>query len=437
MAVPDTAGALVAEPPNGALPPGAAAGPAPERRASRQFLWLSLIASFGAQLAYVTPVVLSLAIRVEDLTPGREQNLGYLTGIGAVVALLAGPVYGQLSDRTRSRFGRRRPWILGAALAGMPALLVMAFAPNVLVLGVGWVLAMATWGQVGVLIGMSHADWLGESQRGKVSGIAGFLAALGPIVGSVLAGAVSRNDLLLFLIPGLLGLVLTIPFVLFFNDTDSRNQVTDTPLSLRALVSSYRFSFTRERDFSINWFVRFFFTAGIYLATTFTSFYVAQLLGVPVADAGSTLAISGGVGVLAMIVGALGGGWLSDRVGRRKPVLLAAAAFFLAGMILVVLADGLPLFYAGMALMNLGIGVFGSADTALMLDVLPDREGAGRYVGMTQVALQLAHAGAPLIAPVFLAIGSGADKNYDALYLAAGLFAVLGALLALPIRSAR
>src|SRR4051794_3686693 len=112
MAVADAA-ALIVEPPNGAPPPGAVTGPAPERRASRQFLWLSLVASFGAQLAYVTPVVLSLAIRVDDLAPGREEYLGYLTGVGAVVALLAGPVFGQLSDRTRSRFGRRRPWILG------------------------------------------------------------------------------------------------------------------------------------------------------------------------------------------------------------------------------------------------------------------------------------------------------------------------------------
>jgi len=61
-----------------------------------------------------------------------------------VVALPAGPVYGQLSDRTRR---------------------------------------------------MSHADWPAPSQRGKISGIAGFLAALGPIIGSVPASAVSRNDL--------------------------------------------------------------------------------------------------------------------------------------------------------------------------------------------------------------------------------------------------
>lgn len=74
-----------------------------------------------------------------------------------------GPLGGQLSDRTRSRFGRRRPWVVGGTLVGLLGLLVMALGPNVLVLGIGWIIAQIGWSQAVNMFTTIQADKLPES----------------------------------------------------------------------------------------------------------------------------------------------------------------------------------------------------------------------------------------------------------------------------------
>ena len=50
---------------------------------------------------------------------GKESMLGTINAAGSVVALIANVVFGTFSDLTRSRFGKRTPWIiLGGLIAG-------------------------------------------------------------------------------------------------------------------------------------------------------------------------------------------------------------------------------------------------------------------------------------------------------------------------------
>ena len=90
------------------------------------FIWLLFGGVFGVYLAFVTPLALSLSIRVNALQPGHPEYLGYILGIGSLAALLVGPLGGQLSDRTRSRLGRRRPWLIGGMIGGTISLVVLA-----------------------------------------------------------------------------------------------------------------------------------------------------------------------------------------------------------------------------------------------------------------------------------------------------------------------
>ena len=71
--------------------------------------------NFGVMLALLTPVLVSMAFKVQHLsgTAGAAGDLGLVLGVGALFALVANPLAGRLSDRTTSRWGMRRPWILG------------------------------------------------------------------------------------------------------------------------------------------------------------------------------------------------------------------------------------------------------------------------------------------------------------------------------------
>jgi hypothetical protein len=66
--------------------------------------------------------------------------------------------------------------------------------------------------------------------------------------------------------------------------------------------------------------------------------------------------------------------------------------------------------------------------------VLPDPDNAAKDMGIFQIANTLPQSLAPVVAPAFLAIGAIQGGNYPALFIAASVFALLGAVAIMPIR---
>lgn len=422
---------------------GIAAGPAGASddlpKVGARYIWFMVLAQFGVFVAFITPIAISLAIRVRQLAPANDEYLGYITGAGALVVMLTSPLLGTLSDRTRTRLGRRRPWMIGGMLLGVVSLVVMATAPSIPVLGLGWILAQLGWGSVLGNLQNSTADRLPESQRGKVAGLTGFATQIAPVFGVVISGAFTSHNLLLFLVPGAVGVVLVTLFVTLVHEDDSRGRTFADVLTVAGVVRRYVYDPRRFPDFSWNWLGRFFFYFGITLNTTFTAFFFAQRLGITVEEVGGIIAALGGAGVLATTVGAIGGGFLSDRLRRRRVFVLAGAAIFALGAVTMAFAPDLTLIIVGSLLTSMGIGTFAAVDQALLLDVLPEKETeAGRYMGITGFATSIPQATAPLIAPLFLLVGAtGDDRNYTLLYAIAAGITLLGGLAVLRIRTVR
>lgn len=408
-------------------------------KVSAKYIWLMVLAQLGVFIAFITPIAISLAVKVSQVTPGQEQNLGYILGAGSLVVMLTGPMLGTLSDRTRTSLGRRRPFIIAGTALGLVSLIVMATADSIVVLALGWVLAQLGWGQALAGLNSSQADRLPESQRGKVSGLVGFANQIGPVVGVVSAGSLMTNNMLLFLVPGIVGVVTCLLFVLFVREESSKSLVFEDRLSLRLIASKYLYNPKQYPDFSWNWLARFLFYFGLTLNTTFTAFFMASRLGVSLQEIAGVIATIGGIGILATTVGAIGGGFLSDRIRRRKPIVLAAAIIFASGIVAMAFAHDMPIIVVGSVLTSIGIGGFSAVDQALLLDVLPEKKtNAGRFLGITGFATSIPQAAAPLIAPLFLTIGAtAAEKNYTLLYLVAAGITLLGGVVVLRIKSVR
>lgn len=404
-----------------------------------RYIWLMVLAQFGVFMAFITPIAISLAIRVQELAPSNEEYLGYITGAGALVVMISGPFLGVASDRTRSRLGRRRPFMIVGTLVGVVSLVLMALAPSVVILGLGWILAQLGWGQVLSNLQISTADRLPESQRGKVAGLTGFATQVAPVFGVIIASGLTGNPLLLFLVPGVVGVVLVALFVLFVHEGDSRGNRFDERITFRSLLGKYLYNPRHYPDFSWNWLGRFLFYFGLTLNTTFTAFFFASRLGLAVAEVAGIIALLGGVGVLATTVGAIGGGFLSDKLRRRRLFLVIAGSLMATGMLIMAFSSDLSALIAGSLIVSVGIGGFAAVDQALLLDVLPEREtDAGRFMGITGFATSIPQASAPLIAPLFLAIGATAgDKNYTVLFVVAAACVFAGGLVVLRIKSVR
>lgn len=88
--------------------------------APRRTIALVLIAAVGM---YVMAMSLStaLSLRIAGVAAANERDALYsrVVSIGALLMIVVIPLAGALSDRTTSRFGRRRPWIVGCLLAAL------------------------------------------------------------------------------------------------------------------------------------------------------------------------------------------------------------------------------------------------------------------------------------------------------------------------------
>ena len=403
----------------------------PIRKAGSSYIWLVIGATFGVYLAFVTPIGLSLSIKLSQIAPGHEEYLGYITGVGAIAAIVANPIVGMLSDRTRSRFGRRRPFLALGTVIGILGLVVMAQASTAPMLGLGWIVAQIGWGPVITLLLTSQADNLPEEQRGKVSGLSGMVTQFAPVAGVMMVGGLAGNSLLLFLVPGAFGVLAMALFLVLVREPDSRGLPrAEAGTMLRTILQSYYFDPRRYPDFAWNWLGKFLVFFGITLNTTFTAFFLASRMDVSVEEVAGTVAVLGIGGILAAVAGAIGGGFLSDRLRRRKIFVLLGTVVFAGGVALMALAPSVPLIMTAAILGNLGLGLFSSVDQALTLDVLPDKDtDAGRYMAVFSFATTLAQGVAPFIAPAFLAVGaSGGEKNYTLLYLVASALTLAGGL---------
>ncbi|PRY13948.1 MFS transporter [Kineococcus rhizosphaerae] len=407
------------------------------------YIILLLVTMFGAYVALVAPIGLSLSLRVQQLAPSNVEVLGYIIGAGALVNTVTGPLIGLWSDRTRSRFGRRRLFSLGGALLGILGLVVIATAGAIPLVFVGWILASFGWTTVMNSLLYSQADRLPESQYGKVAGFSGFVQMVAPVAGVGLASAFLGNNYLVFLVPGALGLLTALAWFAFSREQDTRTVDLPQPLTPLALVRSLVFDPRRYPDFAWNWLARLLFMTGVTFSSTFTSLFFAARLtpSGQVADLGSILVIASMVSLVTTGIGALGCGFVSDKLGRRRIFVLGSGVLYTLGAIILAFGGhSFNVLMVGSGIMGLALGIFSAVDQALVLNVLPEKDtDAGRFLGINGYTTSIAQAVAPLLAAPLLLIGvSAGQKNYALLFMvAAGCTLIAGFLVQAKVRAVR
>ena len=405
--------------------------------ARRGFIALYALGYVGAYIALITPVATTLALKVGELDPeGKETSLGLISAVGALVAIVSNALTGALSDRTRSGLGRRRPWIIAGSAGGVVALAIVGFAPNLVVATLGWILAQLTLNMVLAALQALLPDQVPLEQRARVSSVLGISQQVSPLLGIGIAYGVQAAGGgigLMFLIPGIVGALMLALLVARIRDVPHEQAGRFT---FGEFVRGFRIDKGKGADFGWAWFGRFFVILGFAVYTTYQVYFIGDRLKVTGPDVVLTQLYALLIFSAVLTVSAIVSGRISDRTGRRKIFVFLAAAIVGVGLTLLALTSSLPMFFVAASVMGVGIGAFFAVDLALITDVLPDKEHkAAKDLGIFNIANSLPQSVAPAIAPLFLAIGGGG--NYTALFIAGGVFAVIGALLIAPIRAVK
>jgi len=405
-------------------------------RVGWKFIAIYVAAWTGVWMALLAPVLVSLGLRVHAIDPDNAAaDLSLVMGTGALVAMFGNPLFGHLSDRTTSRFGMRRPWLIFGALAGACSLATIACATSIWQILLGWcVTQLAYNAELAALLAILP-DQVPERQRGLVSGAAGMGLPIGMVGGTFIVWALADSIIAAFLVPAAIAIVTAVCLAWVLRDRRLERVVppsgSNSPTASGALARNP----LRDPDFAWACTSRFLLFMGIACVLTYQGLYLIHQLGVPVADVPRLIFISALVQCAALTAASFIGGSSSDALGRRKIFLFAAGLIYALALVVIAAAPSFAWFLVGRLLTGIGEGMYSGAGNALVADILPARESdAGRNLGIFNMAAALPQSLAPAIAPSILLFAGG---SYAVLFFAAAAFAAAAGVAILRVRRVR
>jgi len=402
---------------------------------SGRFMFAYALAQYTAWLGIMAPVILTIALKVSMIASPAQKGvyLSTVLALGAFGALVAAPIWGAISDRTKSRFGRRKIWMVVGCFLLLTGLLTMAFSTTLFGLAAGWLICQIGSNANQAALNALLPDIVPEHQRGRMSGLLGLTINLAIVTATFVTQYTSGSTLALFLIPWLPG-----PFAILFLLTSFKDKPCgDLPkFSAKDLIGTFWVNPIRYPDFGWAFLSRFLIFLSSAFFMSYQLFFLTDHVGVSSDEVLHVIFYATLLTTALTLIFTPLSGWISDKIGRRKPLVFLAGLVVAVGLLGVSASTTVPNFYIAAAVYGVGVAAYYAVDIALAVAVLPDPDNAAKDMGVIQIANSLPQSLAPTIAPIFLAIG-GSGSNYAAVFIAAAVIGVVGACAVLPIRGSR
>jgi MFS family permease len=377
--------------------------------------------SVGVLIAIFTPLQLLLTLKLTAIAgEGAVGAFGVVTGVGALCALVAGPVAGRISDRTAVRFGRRRTWILTGALLGSLVVFVGGFATTVWQVGFAWCAIQVIFNFQIAATNALLADQVPAARRSTVSGFLGLALAVGPLLGIAAVGGLPSPVAQWGIVAGISAIAGVLAVVLLRDPRHARN-AGQAGLNIQELLKSFWLNPRNHPAFGWAWLVRFSLYCA-YASTTYNAFFVMSRFGVTSGQVGRVVLVMSTLTVGLLAITSVVAGLISDWVYRQKPFVIAAGLLGAGGLVLMTTATTLGAVYVAMAMLGIAMGLFVAIDNAICIRMLPNRDNVGRDLGIINLASTLPQSFVPFIAPFLLHIA-----GFPMLYSTLAVIACAGA----------
>ncbi|HZU93984.1 MAG TPA: MFS transporter [Microbacterium sp.] len=389
---------------------------------------LTLFATYGGLIAILLP---SQILLIDEAN--KVGNLAVVTTISFVFTLFAQPIVGALSDRTRSRLGRRAPWMVLGAIVGGIFLFGLGSLTEIVLIAVFWTIIQVALNFFQAPLTAITADRFPRSKRGGASAMIGLGTQLGMTVGIMLAGAFAAQVGIGYSAFGAAVIVVSVLFALVNRDWSSKDASVE-PFRWSAFFRGFWISPRRHPDFAWAFAARFLLILGYFVVSAYQLYMLTDYIGLELAEAQGAVVTLTLVAFIPTLIAIALSGWWSDKVGRRKVFIYAASVVMIAGLAMPLIQPNMT----GMILMaivnGVGFGLYMSVDAALMTEVLPN-EGvsAGKDLGILNVATNVPQALSPAIGGVIITSLGG----YPMLFVFAIVFVVLAAIATAPIKGVR
>ncbi|WP_417511462.1 MFS transporter [Microbacterium sp.] len=396
--------------------------------------WMTLfgLAWLAVWTVQLTPVQLLLPLQLD--TPGGPSDWitgviwsGLILSIGGLAGVIAGPLAGALSDRTRSRWGRRRPWTIGGSLLTSASLLLTGSATDPVAVGAAWVGVSIGVAVVSASLTAMIADQI-FAQRGAASALVSSAQAVGIVVGVgavVLLGlgiGASYVALAGFILIVGIGTALLLP--------DPKSVHTITPSAQQTFRE--RLGALQDRNFGWVLASRLTVNLGNALGTALLLFFLLYGVGSPADRAEDDLLVLIVIYTVFVVAASIIAGSISDRTGKRKSIVIIAALVQALSAVMILISPTFIGTAIAAGVMGVGYGAYMAVSLALATDLLPRPEHHARDLGVVNVSANLGQLLGPLLGAALVALVGG----FWLLFLTAGVLSVLGGIMTIAVHPA-
>ncbi|MEI9887689.1 MAG: MFS transporter [Rhizomicrobium sp.] len=331
------------------------AAPHPPTSTAAQVAWLLLDASRSPYVVFVNIFVFSAyftTVVVPD--PVRGQILwSYITVATAIGLALGAPLLGAIADAG----GRRKPWIAGCIVVGIPCMSALWFATPGMTLGIGWVIAALVVSNLAFEFSavFCNAMLTSIAPPGGIGRLSGFGLAMGNLVGIVLflfflyawlwnphplfglslsmheperaVGFIAALSLALFGLP------------VFFAAPDTAGTRIGAVAAIQRGARALGHTIIKVREYrNIVLFLlaRVVFNEGFVVMVIFTGVFAAGILH----WTADMVIMQGIFNSITALLGALVAGWMDTRFGSKRSTMVFLGLIMLLNVVLLSLAPG-------------------------------------------------------------------------------------------------
>lgn len=353
-------------------------------------LWMS-------GLGIVSAVLLPMHYKtIEGVNP--DALIGIVNAFTAVASLIANLMFGNFSDRSRSRFGRRTPWILFGAVLGGVTLFLTGTTHNAVLLTIFYCACMFGLSCMIAPMVAILSDRVPSGIRGTMSAFYGAGATIGSPIGTMLGALFIKNLIPGFAVAGVLMFLGGVVSMLIMPKEESADFLPKDEGSLKDVLVSFRPpAFHGAHDFYKAFVGRFCMLVSYQMIAVYQLYIIQNYIGQSVDESAVTVSVVSMIMMVMSLVGSFISGPVSDIIGRRKVPVVVASVLFAIGIAMPwVFPSSMGMYlFAGIA--GLGYAVYSAVDQALLVDVLPNKEEAGKDLGILNMATTLGQMCGPIV----------------------------------------
>lgn len=353
-------------------------------------LWMS-------GLGIVSAVLLPMQYKtIEGANP--DALVGIVNAFTAVASLVSNLMFGNFSDRTRSRYGRRTPWIIFGAVLGGVTLFLTGTTHNAVLLTFWYCLCMFGLNCMIAPMVAILSDRIPSGVRGTMSAFYGAGATIGAPIGTMLGAFFIQNLLPGFAMAGVLMFLGGVVAVLIIPKEESADYLPASQTGFKEVIMSFRPpKFSTAHDFYKAFAGRFCMLISYQMINVYQLYIIQNWIGQDVKQSGITIATVSTITMVVSLLGSFIAGPVSDLIGRRKAPVIVSSVLFAIGIAMPWFIRSSMGMFLFAAIAGLGYAVYSAVDQALLVDVLPNKEEAGKDLGILNLATTLGQMCGPII----------------------------------------